>query len=188
MPGLLYINLFFLLVAIALVGYFVLQINSLVGEFAGNYDFITSRRAVKLIAKIVYDYGKAEGVFYDLGCSRGRLALGILRSCPGLKIYGIDNSGLKIIFSKSKAFALGRTVNFSKGDIFAADVSNADVVYIYLDQFLLPKLQAKLRKELKPEAIVITNSVFFPKWQPLRTYVVNLQKPEKEKMFVYKNI
>ena len=83
-----------------------------------------------------------------------------------MKIIGIDDSVVRIFTAKARSI-FKKNVSFFKQDIFIADVSSADVVYIYLPRELMPALQKKLQTELKTGAIAISNKVFFPSWQPI---------------------
>jgi hypothetical protein len=70
-------------------------------------------------------------------------------------------------------------VNFKTGNIFSADVSSADIVYLYLPQELMANLEIKLQKELKPGSLIISNSVSFRNWQP---------SFKQDKLFIYVKI
>lgn len=151
----------------------------------GGQDFLTTKPAILKVSQILGRYNKQSGKIYDLGSCRGNFLLKLTNYCPKLSAVGIDNSGYRIWLSKTRAWLTGKSAVFVKGDIFAANVSDADAVYIYLDKSLLKPLQDKLQKELKPGAMVITNAQSFPSWEPAQTYVTHAKKPEYEKLFVY---
>lgn len=163
--------------------YFVYLLDSALG----GYDFATSGAAARKIGFIIAGQDKPKGEFYDLGSSRGGLIFNLLGQCPQLTATGVDNSRLRTYFSRVIALFRGQNAKFLTGDIFAADVSQADIVYMYLDISLMPRLEQKLRKELKSGAMAITNTQFFPSWAPSQTYIVHPGKPEYEKLFVYVN-
>ncbi len=172
----------FVFLAVALmVFYFIILADSLFG----GCDFATNNKAVSQIARIIQKSQKSGGVLFDLGCSRGGFALKILQACPKLTVYGVDNDWIRIFLARIKSFLLNRPVKFIHKDIFSTDISKADVIYLYLDRSLLPKLQTKLQKELKSEAIVITNRIFFPDWKPSRIFPVEAENPKADKIFVY---
>ena len=79
-------------------------------------------------------------------------------------------------------------VDFQQKNIFDVSLSDADIVYIYLWYDLLPPLEKKLQKELKPGAIVIANTSNFPTWKPIQkiiTYPKTPNMPDFETLFVY---
>jgi len=153
-----------------------------------GHDLATSRKAIKLICKIIADYGKERGNFYDLGCGRGTLALVIKKNLPQIKVLAVDKNPIRIFLAKLKMFFLWRKINFKQKNILemdARDLQNADVVYTYLWYDLMPILERKLKDSLRDGAIVITNTSSFPNWRPASTHIVHLSNPEFEKLFVY---
>lgn len=151
----------------------------------GGHDFATSGLGIKKVAEILKHLEKQNGIVYDLGSARGGFAVGLMMTCPNLRVVGVDNSRLRIFFSRLRAWLFNRPAQFICGDIFSANISSADAVYIYLDKSLMPALQKKLQSELKTNSIVITNTQYLPDWPPLEAYVTHLKKPAYEKMFVY---
>lgn len=150
-----------------------------------GHDFATAEPAILKVSQILGQYNKQTGKFYDFGSCRGNFLFKLMNYCPKFLAVGIDNSGYRIWLSKTRAWLTGKPVVFIKGDIFAANVADADAVYIYLDKSLMQALQDKLQKELKPGAMVITNTQSLPSWRPLQTYITHAKKPEYEKLFVY---
>jgi len=153
-----------------------------------GHDLATSRKAIKLICKIIADYGKERGNFYDLGCGRGTLALVIKKNLPQIKVLAVDKNPIRIFLAKLKMFFLWRKINFKQKNILemdARDLQNADVVYTYLWYDLMPILERKLKDSLRDGAIVITNTSSFLNWRPASTHIVHLSNPEFEKLFVY---
>ncbi len=151
----------------------------------GGHDFTTSTEAIQSISGFINANKKGPGTLYDLGSCRGDLVLGILKNCPQLKAHGIDNGRVRNLFSRGRAFLLNRPAQFVLGDIFQTNVSDANIVYIYLDQSLMPSLEEKLQKELKPGSMVITNTQHLPTWPLSQTVIVHPNKPAFEKLFIY---
>ncbi len=164
----------------------VLLIYALDSAFGGE-DFTTSQLAVEKIAEILKVRHLENGYFYDLGSCRGKFAVKLAKELPNLNILGVDSSWFRIMFSKAASVFL-RNLIFKKGNIFHEDISSADVVFLYLPKELMPDLQIKLQKELKPHALAITNRVSFPSWQPLEIYDLQNSRPVLEKLFIYEKI
>ncbi|MEK7161484.1 MAG: class I SAM-dependent methyltransferase [Patescibacteria group bacterium] len=129
----------------------------------GGLDFSTNRETIKQVVGIIKQRHLESGNFYDLGSARGNFASQIAGVFPNLRVTGIDNNSLRLLVSKIRTMFL-KNINFQKENIFKTNVSSADVIYIYLPKELMPELQAKLQKELKPGSMVITNKVSFPNW------------------------
>ena len=153
-----------------------------------GHDLPTSGRATRALIKVIKQYKPDAKNFYDLGCGHGSLSSAIKKTLPDLEIYGVDNSAIRIFFAKLQSKILGLEINFSKQDIFDTDLSSADIVYTYLWYDVTPPLEKKLQNELKPGAIVITNTSNFPAWQPIHevvTYTKISKLPDFETLFVY---
>jgi len=150
----------------------------------GGEDYVTSKKAVPVIAEILTRRGLDSSLLLDLGSCRGKFAVQLARKLPKLRIVGIENAHFRVLFSKLRAPFLGSRVNFVYGDLYATDVSKADVVHAYLPQEYFESLGKKLRAEMKPGALVLSYRVFFPDWEPVE--VVQIPgEPPVEKVFVY---
>lgn len=178
--------LFFLLVISSLSGslFLVFALDSMIR----GHDLPTSRRATQALVKLIRQYRPDAQNFYDLGCGRGTLSLAIKKALPELPVRGLDKSLIRIFLAKLKAKISGRKIDFRKQDIFEADLGSAQIVYTYLWYDSMPPLEKKLRKELKPGTMVITNTSNLPTWRPIQkivTYPKVSKPPNFETLFVY---
>lgn len=186
MIGLFYIALFLFLTvfSVPVVLFLILALDSLIQ----SHDLPTSRRAMRALVKVIKQYKPDAESFYDLGCGRGTLSLVLKKALPNLEMHGVDNSAVRIFFAKLKSRILGRRIDFRKQNIFDTDIRSADIVYTYLWYDRMPPLEKKLQNELKPGAIVVTNTTNFPTWQPIQkvvTYPKISKTPDFETLFVY---
>ena len=129
-------------------------------------DYVTNNETTRKIGEFLNAYSSQKNIFYDLGSSRGGFVLDIIERCPQLQITAVDNSRIRILISKLRAFISNKKITFLKKDIFLTDVSKADFVYVYVPRILLPELAVKLKKELHPGSMVITSRIAFSDWQP----------------------
>ncbi|MBI2404878.1 hypothetical protein HYV22_01715 [Candidatus Gottesmanbacteria bacterium] len=106
----------------------------------------------------VYDLGSGDGRLLFLTSQKGANAIG-LEINPFLVIW----TWMKKIFSPYRSTITVRWQNFWK-----VNLADADIVFVYLLPWRMEKLAAKLKKELKPGSLVISNSFIFPKWKILR--------------------
>ncbi len=150
-----------------------------------GHDFTTTKEAVKQVSKILFKRNKQAGVFYDFGCCRGEFLIRLKKYCPNIHATGIDSSWFRIWLCRLKSFFLHRKVNFIRANFFVVDISKADVIYVYLNQPDTTALEEKIKKELKPGSLVITNTQSFPNLQASETVITHINKPEYEKLFVY---
>ena len=172
-----------------IVGLFFLAVFTLVIFFFdssfGGSDFVSRQGVVDALNGVIRREKLENGTFYDLGSCRGSFAKNMAKAFPTLTVRGIDNSRIRTVCAKAKGIFLKNLV-FTKGDIFTANVSLADIVYLYLPQELMPALQEKLQKELKSGAVVISASVSLPSWQPSQVYDLPEQGLKVPKLFVYR--
>ncbi|MDE1970671.1 MAG: hypothetical protein KGI50_03800 [Patescibacteria group bacterium] len=175
-----------LLMLIILVGVLVGYFLFLTDTILGSNDLATSTRACEKIFDIIQAHAPFGAICYDLGCARGFFAMSLQKRIPHLRVYGIDNHRIRIILAKIRGWVHQSPTVFMRGDFFAINLSEADVVYAYLLKELMPELEKKLREELKAGAVIITNTSFFPYWEPIETIVTYPAEERFEKLFIYK--
>jgi hypothetical protein len=108
--------------------------------------------------QVIYDLGSGDGRILKLAATQGARAIG-LEINPWLVLY------TTIRYSMHRYPGSIRTLwrNFWK-----QDYADADVVFVYLLPWHMNKLAHKLKQELKPGAIVVTNSFIIPGWKLVR--------------------
>lgn len=136
-----------------------------------GHDLSSDKKARQALCKIIAEKNPRARNFYDLGSGRGVVVLFVKKYLPHLQVHGIDLSRFRCALVKIKAMALRRDVLVQKNDLFKVNLADADIVYAYIWYDLLPSLEQKLQRELKPGAIVITNTVHFFDW-PLSEKIV----------------
>jgi len=165
MPILYLLTLLFLI--LFLVGYCIYLIDSIASNILAQYiDAPTSRRALEVLEKQIKNLGEERIVFYDLGCGYGRVASAVARDFPGFRVVGVDRSALKNLVSRIIFFKI-RNLSFLRKNIFDIDISNADLVYIYLWPTVVEKIREKLERELKPGAYVLVSTFPIKGWQAI---------------------
>lgn len=104
----------------------------------------------------------------DLGSGDGRLLMQAADNqayATGYEInpYLVLFTKLRIAFSCKKKY-----INVVWKNMWNADVSSADVVFVYLLPWKMKTLQKKLEREMKKGALVVSNSFVFPEWTIIR--------------------
>ena len=121
----------------------------------------------------VYDLGAGDGKLLFLATKKGATAVG-LEINPLLVLWTWIK---KMLSRQSKTGfnpAWGVTVRWK--NFWHADLSDADVVFVYLLPWRMEKLATKLKRECKPGTLIVSNSFIFPRWKILR---------EDKKLHVY---
>jgi len=95
----------------------------------------------------------------DMGSGDGRVL--ILASKKGFKATGYELNPILALISKIRLQRFKQSKVMIKS-YWAADISKADVVFIFSAQPFMGRLFDKLQNELKPGAIVISYGFSFP--------------------------
>lgn len=111
---------------------------------------------------------KPGETLYDLGCGDGRILIAAAKSYH-VKAVGIEISErlVKTAEDNVRSDGLEGQVKIIHGDFMKADLSNADVVTLYLMTAANEKLRPDLEKYLKKDARVVSYDYPIPGWTPV---------------------
>lgn len=98
---------------------------------------------------------------YELGCSKGDFLFAVEKFEPK-KIVGFELSPLHVWYGKTKAKIKKSKVKIKYQDFFKADITDADLIYLFLVEPILIKLWKKIKNEAKPGTIVVVLSDRIP--------------------------
>ena len=106
---------------------------------------------------------------YDLGCGDGRIVITAAKRF-GAQAVGIELSKRLVDTAEQqiKAAELTATAKVIQGNLLEADLSDADVVTIYLETGSNELLRPRLEKQLKPGARVVSHDFEVRGWKPTR--------------------
>lgn len=122
-------------------------------------------------------------IVVDLGSGWGTLLLPLARKFPEHKFVGIERGFLPFNVSLWRARKLKNLV-FYRQDIFTSDISDADIIFVFLLNSAMAKLTSKLKSETKPGSVVIANR--FPMKDKIPEKEVNFGS-KYYTYYVYKN-
>lgn len=122
----------------------------------------------------------------DPGCGSGELVRAIASNFPGAQVTGLELSPMPYWSGRIKLALFGpRNARLLSEDFFAYDLSASDVVVTFLPAPVLARLEPKLKKEMKPGAILLSNAFQMPEgWTPYKT--VPLEKILKRQLYCYR--
>ncbi len=122
---------------------------------------------------------------YDLGAGDARLLIEAKRSQSGIRAVGFEVVPtiwllgiLRIVLSRVR-------VNFRCRSLFAQNLSDADVIFLYLSPSMMKRLEQKFDAELAPGTRVISNGFFFKGREPRETIHTPVFLWGKQRVFVY---
>jgi len=110
---------------------------------------------------------KPGELLIDLGCGEGDVLIIAASefgcSCIG---YEIDDVLVNTALNRVKELGLDGKVKIIHDDLFNADISNANIVFLYLTPRMLGTLKTKLERELKKGARVLSHDYPINGWYP----------------------
>lgn len=133
----------------------------------------TRRERIRAALRLA-DLGPGEA-FYDLGAGDGRTLVIAAREF-GARATGIEIGPAQCLVCWVNARLSGTSpmVRVKRGDFYRADVSGADVVFVYATSRELVRLQKHLEGQLRGGARVVTVGSDFPGWEPVKVDRENL--------------
>ena len=104
---------------------------------------------------------------YELGCGDARLVVCAAKTC-GVKGVGVELSLVHVLAAWLRARLARSGVRIRLRNLFRVDLSQADIVYLFLMPEAYEKIRAKFERELKPGARVVTYVWPIPGWEPVK--------------------
>lgn len=143
-------------------------IISLIALFFTRVPYVNTPRGY--IGKVFENIDVSGLIVYDLGCGNGYF----LKKCiqqGARKCVGYELSPMAYVSAVIKNLTNPVSIRF--GNFFKADISQADVIYIYLVKNVLADLFPKLQAETKAGARIITMGSSLPNWKPDKIICLN---------------
>jgi len=127
-----------------------------------------------------------EQKVYDLGSGWGTLCFAAGKKGSSGEVVGIESSLVPYLFSKLKTVLdRKRTISVLLGDIYTADISDAQVILCFLYPEAMEKLAIDIRERVAPGTIIISNTFALPGWTPVEIIELNDLYRTKILRYVY---
>lgn len=97
----------------------------------------------------------SETIVYDLGCGKGDF-LFEAEKYGAKKLVGYELSPLHALWGQFMAKLKKSKVKIFKKDYFEADISQADLIYLFLTPRAVARLSDKILNETKSKALVVS--------------------------------
>lgn len=123
--------------------------------------------------------------FCDLGSGTGGFAVRLARACPMWQVVGYENAPILVLIATLRArFVDNGRLAFFRRDFWNQPLGDFDVVYAFLSPAPMVRLHEKVRRELRPGAIFISNSFEVPGVQP--DEVVELDDSRRTRLLIWR--
>ena len=111
---------------------------------------------------------RTDDVVYDLGSGDGRVVVAAVKDFKAKRAVGIElrSDLVKKARTEIRRLKLEGKVEIIQGDALDVNISEADVVTLYLTSRGNEILKPKLEKELKLGARVVSRNYKIPGWEP----------------------
>jgi SAM-dependent methyltransferase len=113
-----------------------------------------------------------EDTVFDLGCGDGRIVITAVEKFGAKRGVGIDIDQALVRESRANAkqHKVEDRVTFRVGDVLdIKDLSDADVVMLYMGDDVNLRLRPILKKTLKPGSRIVSHRFLMDDWKPART-------------------
>ena len=174
------IAVLFFLIAISVIALVVI-INGFIDHIRFGVQF--AKTPSWILNWLSHNLTLSDGAqFIDLGCGDGRVLLFLKRAHPHVCMTGIEGAFMPFLKAKWKTRSADITIRYQ--NFYSVDLKNADVVFCFLTQHLMPELEQHLKKTLKKDATVYSYAFTFPTWKPTRE-VPHPRDPNGSGLYVY---
>jgi len=142
--------------------FFVIQAYNIF--FKGYAPFVATKKNIIRKAIDEIELNEAKTV-YELGCGRAGFLHSIRRRYPKTRLVGFEYSLLPVVLAKIQNWLLRGNIQIIKKDIFKVDLSEADLIYCYLNPKMMQELKEKFKKEMKQDAKIISFQFKIEGWE-----------------------
>lgn len=132
--------------------------------------YLTNRRTWAALVERVPDGAVRVA---DIGCGLGGTLTHLARARPEATLTGIESAPIPFALAWLRVKLSGcRNIELVLGDFWKRDLGDQDLVYAFLSPAPMPALYGKVKAEMKPGTLLISNSFTVPGHPPDETVVV----------------
>jgi SAM-dependent methyltransferase len=167
-------------ILVLLLLFFLGMILEMVINIFSASTFGTDRKVLKEISKIIIP--KKGSTVIDLGCGDGRVLIELAKKNE-VVAKGYDISPIRLYLGKVVSFFTKKvgTISFEVGSIYHVDVSDADYIYINLNERTIKKLEENIKGRVKAGAYLFSYEYPLER-RSTREYLLS----NKRRIFYYK--
>jgi hypothetical protein len=146
--------------------------------------YLTNRKTAAALATLVEETG--AGSFVDLGCGTGSVLAALKRRRPDLAVTGVETAPLvfALAWVRLLPFRKNGIASVAYRSLWKEDLSRHDIVYCFLSPAPMARLHAKAKAEMRPGALLVSNSFPVPDVKPER--VIEVGDGRQTRLFLYR--
>lgn len=118
-----------------------------------------------------------HGTIYELGCGQASFLRAMEKKYPKARLVGIEYALIPCISASLQSAIRGSRIRIMKKNIFRVDVSDADVIYCYLNAQMMLDLEHKFKFECKPLTKIVSYEFPLPHFPLVK--MIDLDAPAK---------
>lgn len=134
-------------------------------------SFPSARRTIIAALREAFACGSLpnHATILDLGSGNGQLTLNIAQAFPEARVVGVELSLVPWLISVLRQRMAGvENLRYERADFWSYDCSQVDAVVTYLTENVIEKVGGKLKRELKPGALILANDTALRgDWKPV---------------------
>ena len=117
---------------------------------------------------------------YDLGSGFGKILFRVAQT-SGATCVGVEVDPVKVWWTRRQVRVKGLQgkVTVQKGNLLDADISSADIVFVFLWDGIMQKLKERVLAQMKPGSVVVSYYHEFHGWTPEK-------EDRKAKVYLYR--
>ncbi len=123
--------------------------------------YLTSEGTLAHLAGLLAE--RPAGRFVDLGAGIGSTLLPLAAAHSDWRFAGCENAPVTWLIGRLRSLGRGN-IDWRWGDLWQARVDDADLVYAFLSPAPMERLADKLRREMRPGSLFVSNSFPVPDW------------------------
>ena len=145
--------------------------------------YLSNRKTWRAIGDLLP--GTEGGQCLDLGSGIGGLTIHLAARRPEMRFRGIESAPLPFALSWLRLKAARRAnAGFVYGNFWTHDLGGYDVVYAFLSPAPMTRLYEKVRAEMKPGSLFISNSFTVPDIDP--DDIIEVDDRRRTKLLVWR--
>jgi protein-L-isoaspartate O-methyltransferase len=145
------------------------------GALSGQVPlYLSNKQAVAALAELLAERGPTR--FLDLGAGLGSTTVPLADALPDSNFTGIENAPLTWLVGR--LFSLGcPNIVWRLDDLWQTGLADFDVVYAFLSPAPMPRLWEKVKAEMQPGSLFVSNSFPVPGLTPDRIIELDCSPP-----------